>query len=424
MTKLLTKYKSEFARCFKCGLCRSVCPIFDEIKVESAAPRGRVQLARAVESGELELTDIFKDKMLTCLGCMTCVENCPSGVKTDEIIYAARADLVDKGKLNFAKRLVFTGLLKNSHFVTFCAHFGSIFQRIFYHPNGFLQALVPRLIGLEDKTFPTFAQRSFISSSSEIIRTENGRTPVGKAGFFVGCATNYIYTDIGKATLKILSHHDIEVHITPEQGCCGIPVYTSGDFKSAHSLAERNKIALESLNVDYYLTSCSSCASALKKDCTNLFNAKMLSKPVFEITEFIMGKLKLKGDMNPLPVTVTYHDPCHLNRSQGISVEPRNMLKSIPGLKYIEMDEADQCCGGAGSFEFTYHNLSRKIGIKKGNSIKKTGVQYVATPCPSCRMQLEDILNHLKLGVKVVHPVELLAAAYGLNLNRFCKKTS
>ena len=109
---------------------------------------------------------------------------------------------------------------------------------------------------------------------------------------------------------------------------------------------------------------------------------------------------------------VTYHDPCHLRRGQGIFSEPRSLLTMVPGVELIEMVDSDRCCGGAGTFSYTHHDLSRKVGARKIGRIRDTEAEYVATPCPSCKMQLDDLIAHEGLSVRTIHPVEVLDAAY------------
>lgn len=135
----------EINRCFRCGLCKTVCPSYEELKIESSSPRGRIQYAKSVLDNNLPLKRAIQAKMLDCLNCMQCVEICPSGVRTDRIVLAARAELAKKGKLNFIKKIVFKTVIKYPFFMNMGAWFASIGQRLFYKDNTLLESAVPRL---------------------------------------------------------------------------------------------------------------------------------------------------------------------------------------------------------------------------------------------------------------------------------------
>lgn len=160
------------------------------------------------------------------------------------------------------------------------------------------------------------------------------------------------------------------------------------------------------------MTDCSSCASALKHEVKELLGVELFNVPVYDLTEFLVHVSGIDPDFGELPLSVTWHDPCHLVRGQHIRREPRELLKMIPGLQFREMEGADECCGGAGTFAYTHHILSRMVGLKKTSHIRATGAGMVATSCPSCAMQLADLMNHEGMNVDIAHPVELLDRAY------------
>jgi glycolate oxidase iron-sulfur subunit len=154
---------------------------------------------------------------------------------------------------------------------------------------------------------------------------------------------------------------------------------------------------------------------ALKTDYEKIlgFREKALGADVYDISEFLAKFSGLKyEDMRLDPVTVTYHDPCHLNRGQGIRDAPREVLRAIPHVDFVEMEDADRCCGGGGTFSLTHYDISKEIGKKKANCIAATGADVVATSCPSCMMQLEDMLRRNGLPQKVMHVAQLLVPYY------------
>ncbi len=417
----LKRHEDNINQCFRCGLCRSVCPSFEESGLEATSPRGRVQYAGALLDGKIGLDRVLQDRMLDCLNCMRCSVTCPSGVRTDRIVLAARAELVRRwsrrrwrlrrrGKLNIVKKLVFNTVLKSPAALEALTALAAWGQRWFYTGNPLLEALVPKFAGMGDKKFPTLARRSALRRWP-VVNPSKGERKM-RVGYFVGCATNLLFPEVAGSVVRVLTANGIEVVIPRGQACCGIPVYSSGDMENARKLAQRNLKVFKNIGVDCIVTDCASCSSALKHDARELLGVDAFDVPVYDLTEFLVNTLDLKKEMGELPVKVTYHDPCHLKRGQNIFREPRALLRMIPGLEYTEMKDADHCCGGAGTFSFTHHDLSRRVGARKADSIRETGAEYVAVPCPSCKMQLDDLMHHDGIPARTIHPVQLLDMAY------------
>ncbi len=408
----LREQEEMIRRCYRCGLCRTVCPSFRETGSEGSSPRGRIQYARTVLDGEASLSGAVAENMLDCLNCTRCADVCPADVSAAKIVLAARADMAANGDLMLAKKLAFNGVLKHPAFMALSAKLAAFGKRLFYDSSELLNALVPRFAGMGDKKFPSPVTAQTMGRWPERVPAESGK-PVMRVAYFIGCATNLIYPEVADATIQVLTCNGVEVVIPRGQACCGIPVYTSGDFENARKLAEVNRKVFSGLDVDCIVTDCGSCSAALKHEVEELTGLKPFDVPVYDINEFLAGKIELAKPEHEVRVKVTYHDPCHLKRAQGIWREPRELLEMIPGLEFVEMDDADYCCGGAGTFAYTHHDLSRKVGATKTDSIRRTGASHVVTPCPSCTMQIEDLLSHEGMGVKLVHPVVLLARAYG-----------
>ncbi len=409
---ILAAYEEEINRCFRCGLCRTVCPSFAESGLEYTSPRGRLQLARNVLTGLLDIDDaVVEGRMQDCLNCMRCSEICPAGVRTDLIVLAARGELVSRGKLDPVKRAAFSGILSHPVIMRIAMAIGAVGKRAVYDGNEILQSLITRIMGMADKSFPALERPSALIRIPEITPPQYGETKK-RVMYFVGCATNYLYPEVAEATVRILTRNNIEVVVPRGQACCGIPAYSSGDFKTARKLAEKNHEIIDKTDVDCIITDCSSCAAALKHDINALLDMQASPKPVYDLNEFLADSIDSGRDFGEVTGRVTYHDPCHLKRGQNIYTEPRALLSMIQKLDFVEMDEADSCCGGAGTFSYTHHNLSRKIGSRKAENIRKTGAEMVVTPCPSCRMQLEDILASEGMAVQVRHPVELIDMSF------------
>lgn len=407
---ILKRHEDNINQCFRCGLCRSVCPSFEETGLEGASPRGRVQYAGALLDGKIGLDRVLQDRMLDCLNCMRCSNVCPSGVRTDRIVLAARAEMARSGKLNLIKKLVFNTVLKSPAALEALTRMAAWGQRWFYTGNQLLEALVPKFAGMGDKKFPTLASKSALRSWP-VVNPAKGERKM-RVGYFVGCATNLLFPEVAGSVLRVLTANGVEVVIPRGQACCGIPVYSSGDFRNARNLAQKNLKVFKNIGVDCIVTDCASCSSALKHDARELLGVDEFDVPVYDLTEFLANKIELNRAFGELPLKVTYHDPCHLKRGQNIFREPRALLRMIPGLEYKEMADADRCCGGAGTFSFTHHDLSRQVGERKADAIRDTGAEYVAVPCPSCKMQLDDLIHHDGISARTIHPVQLLDMAY------------
>jgi len=411
LLKILERQKDDINRCFRCGLCRSVCPSFEESGLEYSSPRGRIQLAKAALDSRITLDGVFQEKIFDCLNCMRCVEICPSGVRTDRIVMAARAEFVNRGKLDLIKKIIFSGVIKSPFVMRLCAFAGYLCQKWFYEPNGFLETLVLKFAGMGDKKFPRFAKKPAVSRWP-VVNTALYGKKIMRVGYFIGCATNLLFPGIADATIRVLTRNGVEVVIPKGQVCCGAPVYAAGDFENARKLAEKNLKVFKDIDIDCIVTDCSSCSAALKYDVKELLDVGPFDVPVYDLNEFLVNVIKIDRDFGEIPMKITYHDPCHLKRGQGISSEPRELLKIVPGVNLVEMEEADMCCGGAGTFSFTHHELSRKIGRHKSEHIRATGAEYVSTPCPFCKIQIDDILNHEGVDIKTIHPVEVLDMSY------------
>jgi glycolate oxidase iron-sulfur subunit len=140
--------------------------------------------------------------------------------------------------------------------------------------------------------------------------------------------------------------------------------------------------------------------------------AELLASKTQDVTVFIDAHKdwlpKMSG--NGEKIRVTYHDPCHLVKGQKVSAQPRNILKSIPGVEYVEMPGANDCCGGGGSFQVEHAEISAKITKRKIDNAEATGAQVVATCCPGCNVTISNHLDPAK-GMKTMHPVQLLQKA-------------
>lgn len=409
----------ELYKCMKCGNCQEVCPIYKETRKEVGAARGKITLIETLFTGEMELTKGIDERLSLCTTCMACTEHCSCGVRFDKIILAARAEAVRKQGLHPIKNIAFKALKMNRLFDT-GLKFGSKVQgiamkRIHGSDKG---ARLRFDFGLGNKVIPNIAKKPLKDQLPEVVKVEN---PKMRVGYYVGCVTNYFYTDMGRAVVDVLTENGCEVVVPKGQGCCGTPASVNGDVESAKVMARRNILAFEKSGADVIISNCSSCGESWKHVYPELFEDDLEMKPLadkwatktYDISEFLIHQVPFKREgLGRVERKVTYHDPCHLNRGQGINKEPREILKAIPGIELIEMKEPGRCCGMAGSFMMVHPDLSEQISDKKIADIAQTHTDTVVTGCPACRLQLTSGVENAGLNEDVVHTIQLLAESY------------
>ncbi|MCJ7507843.1 MAG: (Fe-S)-binding protein, partial [candidate division Zixibacteria bacterium] len=226
--KYLSKYQDQLQKCLKCGTCLSTCPIYAELKYEPASARGRMALIQQVFEGNLDLTELFRKKINFCLNCKSCVEACPGGVQVDDIILAARAELVNRGKLTFVERLIFRHLLKRGRLLPpvgrFAVFMGSLAQKVLPEKSP-INLFLPLPQGWKQRIYPKINRKPLRKRIPEVVKVRN---PKMRVGYFYGCGTNLVYPQVGEAMIKVLTHNDIEVVIPKKQICCGTSIYNSG----------------------------------------------------------------------------------------------------------------------------------------------------------------------------------------------------
>ena len=410
MYEIIEKYRDEVSRCVRCGSCQAVCPTYAVTGDESMVARGKLSLIEAVLDGELELTANFKERMSKCTSCLGCVENCPSGIDPVEIINAARGQFFKDRGSDLASRFILQYIIRNKRLLYPTAKMLGMLVKHIYNPLMKRRSL-PFLKERINRLIPNIGENNLRKRIPEIVEVKNPRMRVA---FFTGCMIDLVYQDTGISIIDILKRGRIELVIPRGQFCCGAPAYYFGDRDTAIFLAEKNLDIYDSLEVDAIITGCATCGRMLKDGYRVILGDKGIdafTSKVIDIHKFIIDNIdhiseRSKGKR----VKVTYHDPCHLSRGQGVRKHPREILKAIEGVEYIEMEGADNCCGGAGVFNIKHYDLSLSIAEQKMNSIKKTGADIVVTGCPSCQMQLSNILYRAGLNIRVMHTVQLLSA--------------
>ncbi|HOP41077.1 MAG TPA: (Fe-S)-binding protein [Geobacteraceae bacterium] len=413
----LKQLEQEIRKCVKCGACRAYCPVFSVSGREPVSARGKVALARAALSEEIELDARTRSDMSKCLLCGRCVEKCANEVPTDLIVLAAREALARKrGKTLFHRMVGF--LLRNRTLLTSGANLASLVSPLLFRK-------VPATSGLRlrfplpfvggQRHVPKIAARPFQSRHPEIILGKPGKPRVV---FFVGCMTNYIYPEIGEAAVALLTSLGCTIIIPRNQQCCGFPALSGGDMETFRELAEKNIAAFEGHAADYVMTACASCGGAFHRMYPHVLGERFpeLAERFEAFAHKLVDATELLQDLGFKPggseergaVELTYHDPCHL-LSRGIVRQPRELLQAMSGVRLVAMKDADACCGLGGTFTIHHYGMSRGINARKTEAIRASGAGMVATGCPGCMLQLSDGLHQAGVRARVLHTLEVLA---------------
>lgn len=403
---MVTKtWKTEINKCAKCGKCRSICPVFIETGNESMVARGRISLAEALRDGEIFHTKQLRDYLLSCKKCLRCSSICPSGVDYDFIIQTMIDDLANHIRIWLIPRIILKVFLPRRWLFNFLLKTASTLQRIVPLKRHGTMRHLP-LMFMDGRWIPPLAKEFVLDKYRTTKKVNN---PKMRVGFYVGCLINYVYTDIADAVIEVLNYLDVEVIIPSKQLCCGIPARSLGDVKTARKLAETNVRVFEEAQVDFIITACATCGRTLKRDYHQILGdrSQKFREKLYDISEFI--EKYFTYEIQPLTTKISYHDPCHLSWGQNISRQPRDILRR--SAQFQEMETPERCCGGGGIFNVLHYDLSMKIGEHKARTIEKSGAKAVATGCPGCRMQIEDLLASRGSEITCVHTIQVLRDA-------------
>jgi glycolate oxidase iron-sulfur subunit len=419
--KEIRRFQKDNELCMKCGFCMSSCPIYKEELQESSVARGRNALVKALLKGQVQFTPEMAERLDKCTLCKTCSANCPAGVDIPAVVTAARADQFRQRGLKFPFNFIYRSLLpRRVLFGRLVKVAGATQKLIMPRAEGSLRHLPMFLSGLgRGRRIPQISSKFLRQRLPVINRPPEGTAVKVKAGYMTGCMTDFVFPETGLQIVDFLTRHGVEVIIPRQQGCCGAPVYMgAGDFETGRRMADNNATAFQKL--EYVIVDCATCGSAMQDYEKFLADTPErhlayaeLKKKLIHVTAFLTDVLKLpESEYRVKPEyrgkTVTWHDPCHLNRHMGVREQPRKILKALKDITYVEMLEADRCCGMAGGFSLHYYDLSQKIADRKVRNIANSRADIVVSGCPGCELQLMDSLARHKLPVQVKHLMDLL----------------
>lgn len=413
---------ADLDKCVHCGLCLNACPTYRELGLEMDSPRGRIYQMVQVATGLQRITPSYVEHLDLCLACRGCESACPSGVPYGRLIEAARAEIEAHTarpwhvtmlrRFVFGRLLVSRGWLKAAGALLYLYQASGL-QRL-ARGSGLLK-LAGRL-GRIEQLAPEAEAPFFFSQIGRVFPAKGKKRK--RVAFLSGCLANVTSARLNEATIRVLQENGCEVAVPEGQTCCGALHVHSGLKEMARELARRNIRAFLPEEFDAVVTNAAGCGSALKEYHELLENdpefqekSHIFVSKVRDITEFL-DEIGILPPENPLPVTVTYQDSCHLAHGQKIRQAPRNVIAAIPGAEFRELPQADLCCGSAGVYNIVHDELAAQILEKKMALVNSTGAEIITTANVGCAIQLKaGVALHGK-GQRVLHVVELLDEAY------------
>jgi glycolate oxidase iron-sulfur subunit len=407
--------------CVHCGFCLPVCPTYVSWAAEADSPRGRIDLARAVADGQIRLEPAAVAHFDRCLGCMACLAACPSGVRYDEVIETARA-AVEQARVRPLGDRLFRGLifrlfpypsrLRVAAFFLWLAQVTGLQWLV--RTSGVLRLVSRRLAQLQALA-PEVGWRSVAARLPALTPARGPRR--GRVGLVGGCVQRVFFPGVNDATLRVLAAEGFEVVAPAGQGCCGALSIHSGRPEEAARLARALLERFEGLELDAVIVNAAGCGSHLK-DLGQIFRAdpalaaraQALSRKVRDVNEFLAGVPQV-APRGPYPSRVAYHSSCHLGHAQGISRQPRDLLRAIPGLELVEIANGDECCGSAGIYNLVEPESANEIGARKAESVLASKAPIVAAANPGCTLHIQKLLRERGAAVEAAHPIEILDAS-------------
>ena len=416
---LASAARDEAIRCSRCGFCQPACPVYRATGREAHVARGKVFLYRKIVEGQLPVEADQREAFDNCLLCRACTASCHPAVRTDTVVLAFREAYARRWGRPLVQRLLFRTVLPNpgvaagAFRLAWRSGAGVFAQKA--GRSSALRMLNPKL---------TMATRLVEESPLPFLRERLRGLPLRpmgsrlRVGYWISCGYNYMLPQVGVDSVRVLLALGAEVVPLPNN-CCGSPVAAYGDGEAARLLARKNVARLAQLGtLDYVVSECGSCSARLKEYGALLADDERLAGPARQLSERarsfseLLVELGTELPLRPLKRTVTYHDPCHMSqRYQGVTAQPRELIRSIPGVTFVELNEADSCCGAAGTYNVLHPQVSARILERKALRVAGTEAALVATECPACLMQLALGVREHAPGAAAVSVSQLLAAS-------------
>ncbi|MEU1731237.1 heterodisulfide reductase-related iron-sulfur binding cluster [Streptosporangium sp. NPDC020145] len=393
--------------CVHCGFCLPTCPTYVLWGEEMDSPRGRIHLMGQHVEGT-PLTPEMAGHFDACLGCMACVTACPSGVRYDRLIEQTRAEVERVHRRPLQDRAL-----------------RALVFRLFPYPRRLRAMRLPLRLteGVRRRLAPRLGRISpALAAMAELappvparVRLPHRVRPVGPrratVGMLTGCVQGAFFPQVNAATARVLAMEGCEVVIPPAQGCCGALSLHSGRQEQAGRLADRTMAAFERAGVDTVVVNAAGCGSTMKEYGDLLGPERAGAVRVVDLSEYL-AELGPVTRRHPLPLTVAYHDACHLAHAQGIRAQPRALLSAVPGLRLVEIAESSICCGSAGTYNLLQPEAARDLGDRKAERVLATGADLLVSANPGCTLQITSAVRRRGMDpIPVAHVAQVLDAS-------------
>lgn len=404
--------------CVHCGLCLPSCPTYVTTGVEMSSPRGRIAMVRALGDGRGAFSRDLVKHLDQCLGCLACQEACPSGVVYGHALEGAREAIeahYDRAPADRVMRWLVEHLFPYPHRLGVALTVLYWYQRLglsrLVRGAGILKAVSPRLAQMEAllPRVPPAGDRRSLPEFTPCVGTRRGR-----AGVLTGCAQRHLLPGLNRATVRVLARAGYDVVAPPGQGCCGALHAHSGDREEARRMARALIEAFDAAGADIVVANAAGCGAAMKEygyllrdDPAWRERAEAFSGRVRDVSQ-VLADIPWNGELKEVSASVSYHDACHLAHGQRIRVEPRSILRQIPGLNLVELSESDLCCGSAGTYNLLQPEMANRLLARKVDRIRQADTDFVAAGNIGCLLQIQHGLQEAGVRTRAVHPVELV----------------
>jgi glycolate dehydrogenase iron-sulfur subunit len=404
--------RADFLACVHCGLCLTSCPTYLELGLEADSPRGRIHLMRALDAGDIEPSAEVIHHLDACLGCRACETACPSGVRYGALIEAARpyVEAFRPGRARHTRRalatLLTTRTLRTAAFAPVRRLGGA----------AWLGRLARRLAS------------PWVAYAAALPRPEPARLPAllephgaarGTAVLVTGCVAETLFPRTNLNTALLLRHAGLRVVVPRTQGCCGALPMHLGHAARARALARTLAATLAAPGPDWIVANAAGCG-ALLREYDHLLaddgDARAIARRSRDALE-LLSEIGLPPPARRLDCRLAIHDPCHLAHGQGVRAQVRRLLADVPGVRLVELEESDTCCGSAGTYNLTEPAMAERLRERKLDRIAASGADVIAAANPGCILQMRAGAILRGLAVRIEHPLDLLADAHGVRLS-------
>jgi glycolate oxidase iron-sulfur subunit len=405
------------ADCVHCGFCLPTCPTYVLWGEEMDSPRGRIYLMNQGVHGE-PLTGSMVEHFDNCLGCMACVTACPSGVRYDRLIEDTRGQVERRHRRDGPDRALRAAIFALFPYPRRLRLLRGPLRA--YQASGLRDRIAKS--GLLQRLAPTLATLDSLAPRLRGVPRPPRRVPArgprrATVGMLTGCVQDAFFPQVNSATIRVLAAEGCDVLTPPGQGCCGALSVHNGREAEARTFARRLIAMFEPLDIDYLVINAAGCGSSLKEygellrdDPAYARRAAAFAAKVRDLSE-VLVELGPVAKRHPLPLTVAYHDACHLAHAQGVRAQPRALLTGVPGLELREIADPEICCGSAGIWNVLNPGPAAELGDRKARTVLATGADVLVTANPGCLMQVAASVRRAGGRIGLAHTAQILDAS-------------